>query len=180
MAYTRIVSVLFALGLAAIAVCVPAAGDVAASPHGAPCTAPAYREFDFWLGDWDVFDRKDQSQVARVRVSSILAGCVLLEEYRDMQGHEGRSFSIYDASRSVWHQSWVTDRGQLLIVEGHFHDGVMELVGTDHPTPGAGERWVRGRWQATSDGVREVAVRSIDGKKTWQPWFDLIFRLHAS
>jgi hypothetical protein len=163
-----------------------AAGVAAVTSMAAPavtgaqaCAAPEYRQFDFWLGDWDVFDRETQKQVARARVSSILGGCVLLEEYDDLENHGGRSFSIYDASRGLWHQSWVTDRGRLLIVEGHSHDGVMELTGSERPSAGAGERWVKGTWQRTSEGVREVAVRSIDGKKTWQPWFDLIFRPHA-
>jgi hypothetical protein len=153
---------------------------VAADP--APnCAAPAHRQFDFWLGDWDVFDAKDLSQViAHVRVSSILNDCVLLEEYRDLKGNEGRSFSLYDASRDVWHQSWVTNRGRLLIVEGHFHEGIMELSGTDRAAAGAPERSVRGTWKVEGDGVRELAVRSEDGQKTWQPWFDLLFRPHRN
>jgi hypothetical protein len=163
--------------LCAAAWAVPFAGSAAAAATE-PCTTPEHRQFDFWLGDWDVFDSKDQSLVAHVRVSAILAGCVVLEEYRDLHGNEGRSFSLYDDSRGLWHQSWVTNRGRLLVIEGRFHDGIMELAGTERATFGADERWVRGTWQATADGVREVAVRSTDGRKTWQPWFDLIFRPH--
>lgn len=150
-----------------------------AAPKSAACSSAEHRQFDFWLGDWDVFERSDGSRVATARVTSILGGCVLLEEYRDLKGQGGNSFTLYDASRGVWHQSWVTDRGQLLIIEGHFHDGIMELMGSDHPSAGAGERWIRGTWQATPEGVREVAVRSMDGRKTWEPWFDLIFRARA-
>jgi hypothetical protein len=27
-------------------------------------------------------------------------------------------------------------------------------------------------------GVREIGITSIDNGKTWQPWFDLMFRPH--
>lgn len=165
----------------AVALCAAVMASAAAPAVTATrsCASSEYRQFDFWRGDWDVFDQATQKLVAHAHVSSILGGCALLEEYDDLEKHGGRSFSIYDASRGVWHQSWVSDRGALLVIEGHFHDGVMELVGSDRPAAGAGERWVRGTWQANSEGVREVAVRSIDGRKTWQPWFDLIFRPHA-
>jgi hypothetical protein len=141
------------------------------------CAAPAYRQFDFWLGDWDVFDSHSQAKAARVHVTRTLDDCVLLEEYRGLDGHEGQSFSIYDAPRGVWHQTWVTNRGQLLVIEGNLRAGAMELSGSERLADGT-VRLVRGTWQPSRDGVREVAVRSTDGGKTWTEWFDLVFRPH--
>jgi hypothetical protein len=157
----------------------PPSGAVAGKQPGA-CSAPEYRQFDFWLGDWDVIDTETHTQVARARVRSILGGCVVLEEYRGNTGTEGRSFSLYDVTRDVWHQTWVTDRGRLLVIEGHSRNGIMEMSGSDRAAAGAPERLVRGRWQATRGGIRESAARSTDGGRSWQPWFDLIFRLHES
>ena len=46
------------------------------------CTAPEYRSFDFWVGNWDAFDVDNPSKkVAHNRVDRILDGCVLLEDY---------------------------------------------------------------------------------------------------
>lgn len=143
-----------------------------------PCSAPEYRQFDFWLGDWDAFEIGTNVKDSRVRVTRILDGCVIHEDYQAVDGHRGESFSIYDASRRVWHQSWVTSRGQLLVIEGHFKGGEMVLSGVDRTTSGE-ERHVRGIWKPTEGGVRETAVSSIDGGKTWKPWFDLIFRPHV-
>jgi hypothetical protein len=143
----------------------------------AGCAAPTYRQFDFWLGDWDVFDSHSQAKVARVHVTRTLEDCVLLEEYRGSDGHEGQSFSIYDGPRGVWHQTWVTNRGQLLVIEGNLRAGAMELSGSERLADGT-VRLVRGSWQPSHDGVREVAVRSTDGGKTWTEWFDLVFRPH--
>ena len=162
----------------------PAAAAVPTAPPvtapiapAAGCAAPAYRQFDFWLGDWDVFDSHSQAKVARVHVTRTLDDCVLLEEYRGSDGHEGQSFSIYDAPRSLWHQTWVTNRGQLLVIEGNPRAGAMELSGSERLADGT-VRLVRGTWQPSHDGVREVAVRSTDGGKTWTEWFDLVFRPH--
>ena len=71
-----------------------------------PCAAPAYRQFDFWIGDWDGFDvDKPNTAVARNRVKSILGGCALHEDYRALNGSRGESFTIYDAARQLWHQT---------------------------------------------------------------------------
>jgi len=141
------------------------------------CASAAQRQFDFWLGDWDVFDGHSQAKVARVHVTRTLDDCVLLEEYRGSDGHEGQSFSIYDGSRTLWHQTWVTNRGQLLVIEGNLRAGAMELSGSERLADGT-VRLVRGTWQPSRDGVREVALRSTDGGKTWTEWFDLVFRPH--
>ena len=144
----------------------------------APCAAPEYSEFDFWLGDWDAFDVDNPGvKIARTRVDRILNGCVLGEVYEGTDGHEGQSFSIYDMSRKVWHQSWVTNRGELLVIEGKIQAGEMVLSGVDHPV-GVQERHVRGTWKPVGGGVREVAIISTDGGKGWKPWFDLMFRPH--
>jgi len=143
-----------------------------------PCQAPEYHQFDFWIGDWDAYDTDNPNVVsARTKVGRILAGCVLREDYQDTSGHKGQSFSIYDVSRKVWHQSWVTNRGELLVIEGGYHNGEMILTGKDETTDGR-ERLVRGTWKAVAEGVRESAVRSTDGGQTWTPWFDIIFRRH--
>src|SRR6266404_549843 len=70
-----------------------------------PCAASEYRQFDFWLGNWDVFDvRSPTSPAARIRVDRALDGCVLREDYQGIDGAKGQSFSLYDASRKLWHQ----------------------------------------------------------------------------
>jgi hypothetical protein len=148
------------------------------APKAAPCTAPEYHQFDFWIGDWDGFDMdKPTVVVARNHVDRILGGCVLREDYRGTDRSEGQSFNIYDASRKVWHQTWVTNHGRLLVMEGRFHSGKMILAGADRTADGK-ERRVRGIWKPEKTGVRETAFTSIDAGKTWQPWFDMIFRPH--
>jgi hypothetical protein len=149
------------------------------APKQAFCSAPEYHEFDFWIGDWDAFDADNPSKpVARLRVDRILEGCVLREDYQGADGHKGQSLSVYDASRKVWHQTWVTNRGELLTIEGKLDNGAIVMSGVDYPREGV-ERHVRGTWKAVSGGFRETAVISTDDGKTWKPWFNLIFHPHS-
>ena len=166
--------VLFLLTPAAIA----SSGRVASSDSPqVHCASPEYREFDFWVGDWDVFETEGATKVARVRVDRILDGCVLRERYEDEAGLRGESFSIYDTGRRVWHQTWVTNHGQLLTLEGQMQRGEMILAGLTRNSDGL-ENHVRGTWKPLDGGVRETAVRSSDAGKTWNQWFDLSFRRH--
>ncbi len=146
----------------------------------APCSSSEYRQFDFWIGDWDVFDMDHPArQVARVHVDRILDGCVLREDYQDVEGHKGQSFSIYDLARKSWHQSWVTNRGQVLQLDGGLQGGDIALRATELTTDGK-EKQIRGVWKPVADGVMETAVTSLDGGKNWEPWFDLMFRPHTA
>src|SRR6185312_9636490 len=168
----RAASLLLLSRVALCTVAVPT--PLAAQPQSA-CSAAEYHQFDFWLGDWDVFDVDPHTPVAHVKVSSILDGCVLLEEYEQTDGLTGKSFSIYDSSRRVWHQTWVTNRGQLIWIEGRYANNEMVLSGVEHISGGL-EKQVRGTWKRVHGEVRETAVTSSDGGKHWNVWFDLIFR----
>ncbi|MGD0628770.1 MAG: hypothetical protein ABR987_05430 [Terracidiphilus sp.] len=143
------------------------------------CSAPEYRQFDFWIGDWDAFEVSDPTTIsAHIRIDPILGGCVLEETYEGANGAKGQSFSIYDRSRGVWHQTWLTNRGKLLVIEGKMQGGAMILTGSDRTVDGM-PRLVRGIWKPDSAGVRETAATSTDNGVTWTPWFDLLFRAHA-
>ena len=65
------------------------------------------------------------------------------EQYDGEDGHGGQSFSIYDATREVWHQTWVTNRGELLSVEGNLQGDTMVLTGSDIEVNGK-KRLIRG------------------------------------
>jgi hypothetical protein len=49
-----------------------------------PCSDPAYRQFDFWLGEWEV--RKPDGTLAGTnRISKEYGGCVLHERYSKLE-----------------------------------------------------------------------------------------------
>lgn len=94
------------------------------------CAAPAHRQFDFWLGQWNVFDPSG-AQVGTNIVKGGLDGCAVEESWTDAGGGRGRSLNAYDSQTGSWHQTWVADAlGHLRMAGGLDQGGRMVLTGT--------------------------------------------------
>ena len=93
-----------------------------------PCGAPENRQFDFWVGDWQVH-KPDGSFAGMNRITLEYGGCVVHEHYATGRGYSGESLNTYDAARKIWHQTWVDDSGLLLVLEGHWDGRSMLLEG---------------------------------------------------
>jgi hypothetical protein len=136
------------------------------------CAAPEYRQFDFWLGTWDVFNPQGK-EVGTNTITLELNGCVLHEHWESVAGaHRGQSFNIYDRTSGRWHQTWVANNGNLLLLDGGLRDGNMVLEGRSVRANGA---TVQNRitWSREPDGsVRQLWEQSTDGGKTWSAGFD--------
>jgi len=135
--------------------------EPAAQTPPPPCASEQYRQFDFWLGDWEVADADGNRQGTNT-IESILGGCVLRESWQGT-GSQGYSHNIYDRTTGRWHQTWVDAGGTLLQVDGGLVDGAMVLEGTGIARGGATVHhrisWtplddgrVRQHWQTSSDG----------------------------
>lgn len=140
------------------------------------CATPEHRQFDFWLGDWDVYDAGESKPSMRIQVEKILDGCALRETYRDVNGMVGESLNFYDAGRKMWHQTWTTNRGQVLLLDGSFENGRMTFRATEQTSQGP-VLW-RAVWIPQGQEGRETAETSPDGGKTWKQRFDIVFRKH--
>jgi len=149
------------------------ASQIASPSAPQSCSSNKYRQFDFWIGDWDAFENSQLS--AHIKVTPILDGCVLHEEYSGIDGKHGESFSNFDQKTGKWHQTWVTDHGQYLVIGGVLESGEMRLSSEG---PNKQNELVRGVWKPIGGAVREAAWKSSDNGKTWQLWFDLMFLPH--
>jgi hypothetical protein len=151
------------------------AGAPNASRAGGPtCDGAEHRQFDFWLGDWEVFGPNGQP-AGRNSITRELNGCVLHERWVGAGGMRGESFNTWDRTRQRWHQTWVSSTGTLLVIEGGLVNGAMQMTG-DTTTP---KGLVRNRitWTPGPDGsVRQVWETSVDGGTTWQGAFDGRYR----
>lgn len=127
----------------------------------APCASQEHRQFDFWIGDWQV-RKPDGTVVAINRISSEYGGCVIHERYATGRGYSGESLNIYDASRKVWHQTWVDSGGLLLALEGRW-DGTRMIL------EGARQRIT---WTPAADGSVRQLWEAADEKGAWTIVFD--------
>lgn len=144
----------------------------APSPFVSPCLAPEYRQFDFWVGDWDVFDPAG-NRVGTNNITREYDGCVVQEhwEARGPQKQVGSSFNTYNPGTRQWHQTWVDSTGGFLLLDGAFADGRMVL--SADMTNKRGRLKHRITWTPQPDGrVRQFWETSADDGKTWKPSFD--------
>jgi hypothetical protein len=161
------------LAVLLVAARVAAAQSPAPSPSPVPCRAPEYRQFDFWLGDWNVHDPSG-AVVGTNRVTRELDGCVLQEHWvaAGSPPQTGSSFNTWSPGAKKWHQTWVDSTGGFLLLDGELKDGVMTLGGE---MPGRDGGTVRHRiaWSPLPGGrVRQFWERSLDQGKTWTVVFD--------
>jgi hypothetical protein len=161
---TRVVFASFLLGSLGAA----AATAQPATPP--PCSAPEHRQFDFWVGDWDVFDPAGK-KLGTNSIKLILNKCALHESWTGT-GMSGHSYNIYFAPEKRWHQTWVDSQGSLLELNGRFEDGKMVLSGEGAGTNG-GRTKHRLIWSKLEGGrLRQVWESSSDGGATWTVAFD--------
>ena len=133
-----------------------------------PCQAPEYRQFDFWLGDWDVTSPANPGGSSRNRITRINGDCTLREEYTTPLGYEGTSLNFYDATRRVWHQTWIDNQGGALYLEGRLEGRSMVLATTTDT-----QNVQRITWTPLDDGrVRQHWEATADGGRTWTTVFD--------
>jgi len=100
-----------------------------------PCSAAPFRQFDFWVGDWKVFNLAG-AFVATSHIVTKLDGCIVEENWAPLNGIRGRSLNSYDAESGVWRQTWVPEQApgsRPLRLSGELlANGVMQMAGERH------------------------------------------------
>ncbi|HEX4858698.1 MAG TPA: hypothetical protein VFV17_06735 [Usitatibacteraceae bacterium] len=149
-----------------------AASAQTSAPPAKPCTGAEHRQFDFWIGDWDVFNPKGEP-AGRNLIRPAMGGCVLHEQWAGKGGFSGESFNAWDASRGRWHQTWVDASGGVLLLDGVFANSSMTLSDRDVTGKKDANLVNEIAWTPNADGsVRQHWRVSKDGGKSWTTSFD--------
>ena len=140
-----------------------------------PCSSEEYRQFDFWLGTWDV-TTLDGQEAGRNVISSEEGGCLILERWSSASGGTGQSYNFYDPGTEKWRQVWV-NAGSVIDYSGGLTDaGAMKLEGTIHYHAG-GTFPFTGEWTLQADGTVRQHFEQFDPEEgTWNPWFTGIYK----
>ncbi|MBZ5681862.1 MAG: DUF1579 domain-containing protein [Acidobacteriia bacterium] len=138
-----------------------------------PCTTAQQRQFDFWVGEWDLtWPGQNAGEVGHGSnsIKRILDGCVVQENFSGQaSGHlRGTSVSIFDANAGKWKQTWVDNEGGYLDFAGELKDGQMILQ--REATQKDGTKFLqRMVWKnITANELDWSWEASRDGGKTWQ------------
>ena len=164
-----------AITLLFVLLAAPAAAQQAA-PRQA-CTAPEYRQFDFWVGDW-IVDNPTAGRQAGVNViTRDFGGCVITEQWTSGSGNRGSSYNTYNRRSRQWHQTWVDDSGSLLLLDGRLEGTSMVLQSAEATLPNGTRQINRITWTPLDSGrVRQHWETSADGGTTWTTAFLGIYR----
>lgn len=90
------------------------------------CCSKNYSSFDFWLGDWEVFNT-DGKLVGTNSITKKYDNCVVQEKWISKGLLKGTSYNFFDKSDGTWNQIWVDNTGYVLQLKGHFKNNSMVL-----------------------------------------------------
>lgn len=145
------------------------------------CTAPEHRQFDFWIGEWDVFGGPQGDRpVGSSRIERSENSCWLVEHWRGATGNHGTSTNAWDAQHKVWRQFWVGGDGVVLRLEGGLQGKAMVMSG-ELPKSKGGTQRQRISWAPQDDGsvIQQWDVSDDDGAN-WNTSFRGVYRRKAA
>ncbi len=153
-----------------------------ATPASPPrCDTPEYSQFDFWVGEWDVYPSGSENKVADSKIEKLYYGCAIRENWMPLNKINGGSLNTYDPQTERWHQLWIGSSPGRVQFEGGLVDGSMVLTGYWGKDPQGNVSMTRMTYTLQEDGsVRQFGQSSSDHGVTWSTSFDFIYRPKAA
>ena len=149
-----------------------------------PCSSPEARQFDFWLGDWDLTWPAEQTGgderdigTGTNQISRLFGDCAIEERFATSDGSFlGRSLSVFDSRTGVWRQTWVDNTGGYLVFTGDFDGETMEL--RTEPEERDDEIIVQRMifTDVTADSLNWTWQGSRDGGTNWNDLWNIAYR----
>jgi hypothetical protein len=147
----------------------------AADTPSHPCSASQQKQFDFWVGDWQLTwpgEKPGTTARGANHIVRILNNCVVQENFdggADM-ALQGTSVSTFDVRSGKWKQTWVDNEGGYLDFVGEWKDGQMILAREGTAPDGAkilqrmvwkniGQHELDWSWEASRNGGKTWEVR---------------------
>lgn len=130
----------------------------------------ARHQFDFWLGDWNVYKFGTDTIIGISSIRARLDHRVLEENYQALKyRYRGKSMNVYDEKAGRWEQFYMDNKGLKLYTKGSYGDHKMTLS----DCYGTTENCNRVIWtDMRDDTVRQEWEQSEDFGKTWRKVFD--------
>jgi hypothetical protein len=176
--------------LAAIALAIatldgPAEAAMEASPSvpaAGACDTPQHHQFDFWLGDWQVFDAETHKLVAFDRVEKHAEGCIVQQNLTlltDLWRRPGAKYRLsgigvnrFDGE--AWLQLWADNQWGAIAMRGSLDENGAMVFKSIIPSR---NRDLKVVFEKHADGtVRNLEYVAPAGSGKWEKYGDLIYR----
>ena len=137
----------------------------------------SFNDFDFWVGEWNVYANNDERQLQGTNsITKHHKNCLIMENWTNLQGGTGSSMNYYDAVEDQWRQLWVAG-GYSIDYTGSLNEsGSMVLTGKINYYKTGKSQAFRGTWTANTDGsVRQFFEQQDPESQEWTVWFDGLY-----
>ena len=147
-----------------------------------PCSNPVYRQFDFWIGEWEAFGINGK-KAGDSKISLILDSCIIFEEWTSaslQQGlrYAGKSFNTYNAATKQWQQTWVDNTGGTNeYLQGKFENN--QIIYSSTPFKFSKDTMAIRKMTFTNlstTKLRQHGEISKDNGVTWSTEYDMEYR----
>jgi hypothetical protein len=142
-----------------------------------PCKKNAHaREFDFWIGEWNVYPTGSSQLVGSSSVQMASGGCLILENWTAIGvPNNGKSMNFVDPVNNKWKQVWVGSGGGVTeYINGEYKDSAMQFESFSKSPQG--NMQIRFRFfNQGPNKVRQFQEFSTDDGKTWNVSYDLTY-----
>jgi hypothetical protein len=141
------------------------------------CASPEHRQFDFWVGSWDVYAFGKDKLVAHSLIERLYDGCAIRENWMPLKGTAGGSLNAWVPDQKKWHQTWVDASNSHVMFEGGMVGGKMVLTGLwrHGGGPGVHQSYRMTYSREAKGAVRQHGEITPDGGRTWQTSFDFLY-----
>jgi hypothetical protein len=148
----------------------------------APCDTPQHHQFDFWVGDWQVFDARTNQLVAFDRVEKHSQGCIVQQNLtmvtdlyrRQRVGYRMTGIGVNRFDGESWLELWADNQWGAIVLRGVPGAGKAMVLTTIIPSR---NRDLRLEWERRPDGsVRALQYVAPAGSGKWELYGDLIYR----
>ena len=138
----------------------------------APCASAEARQFDFWVGEWELTwpgSGSNPEGKGHNSITKSFDGCVIQESFDGMQSMplRGMSVSVYNARKKIWQQTWVDNEGSYIDLTGAF-DGKQMLLTSESVNPKGEKMWHRMIYKNITPESFDWSWESSKDGKTWQ------------
>ncbi len=162
-------------------------------------TDATFADFDFWVGEWQIYDRATGVLLGFDEIEKDFEGCVIRQHWRQMNDrfalpgapwrYAGGSVTAI-ASDGRWQQNWLDNVGGNLLLTGGFdREGTMVLKSSwiEFTTPDGQvvRQRYRWHWAPQEDGTIlnwgfvKVTVDGVPEQAPWQQYFDIVYARNA-
>jgi hypothetical protein len=141
-----------------------------------PCDTSGHRQFDCWVGDWDVYRTDKDQLVAHSKIEKLYGGCAIRENWMPFTGPSGGSLNSFRVKSGDWVQVWTDASNALNEYRGRWNGRLIDFEGVSRDASDSVTR-VRMTYEPKADGsVVQTGYNWDDKSGGWALSYQFAYR----